>query len=115
MTEQWAQSVLGTLGDNLHAAILWHHQNRADARDSGPDGKPDHISQPDCKCKVAGKQKDDRALRLAEVRRIDYERQNGEERWQNAGDGDADEVAGNRALLPVEEHVSASAAVAGTR
>ena len=37
-----------------------------------------------------------------------------EERWQHWGDGRAaDEVAANRVLLPVEERVSADAAVAG--
>jgi len=36
-----------------------------------------------------------------------------EERWQHWGDGRAaDEVAANRVLLPVEERVSADAAVA---
>ena len=47
---------------------------------------------------------------------INYESQYGEKRSQHAGDGrDANEVTGDRVLLPSEERVSTSAAIAGTR
>ena len=55
-------------------------------------------------------------LRLAVAWRIDYESQDSEERWQHAGHGcNADEVVGDRALLPIKECVGADAALTGTQ
>jgi len=53
------------MGDDFHAAVLWLLSLLTTARDSGPNGEPDNVSQPDCE--VADEQKDDGALRIAEA------------------------------------------------